>query len=434
MRSDYRMANEGRDRFISPPTVRDADLLLAGSEAARPGKAKPADRQRSIVKQQPTALIYRNALLPFSETFIKEQMIAYRRWRGVLIGRRDLRNLPLDGLDVRLLQPVRSYFLSRAWWRISRNFDAAPAPVVAMLRRERPSLLHVHFGVDALDAWPLARALDLPMLVTLHGYDINIERQWWEAGHWGKQFRLYPQRLLELAATPRVHFVAVSEAMRRRAIDFGIAPDKIAVRYIGVDVRRFAPHGRPIAEREPRVLFVGRLVEKKGCEYLIRALAKVQAIVPEVLLVIVGDGELKDQLQRLAQQLQVRADFRGARSSAEVQQELALARALCLPSVTAANGDAEGFGMVLLEAQASGVPVVTSAKGGADEGVCESVSGLTFIERDIDTLASHLIRVLTDDNIAKSMALAGPQFVAQKFDLVKCTHALEMLYDDIVKE
>jgi glycosyltransferase involved in cell wall biosynthesis len=434
MRSDRRTVGEERDRFISPSTDRDlGDLLATRSGAAHTGERGLADRRRSAAKPQPTALIYRNALLPVSETFIKEQMIAYRRWRGVLIGRRNLHNLSLEGLDVRLLLPVRSYFLSRAWWRMSRNFDAAPAPVIAMLRREAPSLLHVHFGVDALDAWPLARVLNVPMLVTLHGYDINIERQWWEAGHWGKQFRRYPQRLLELAARPRVHFVAVSEAMRRRAIDFGIAPEKISVRYIGVDISRFTPQGRPIVERERRVLFVGRLVEKKGCEYLIRAMAKVQAAVPDALLVIAGDGDLNNPLQRLTQQLQVRAEFRGALSSAKVQQELALARALCLPSVTAANGDAEGFGMVLLEAQASGVPVVTSAKGGSDEGVCDGVSGLTFIERDIDTLVLHLITILTNDNIAKSMSLAGPQFVARKFDLSKCTQALEMLYDDMAE-
>jgi glycosyltransferase involved in cell wall biosynthesis len=382
---------------------------------------------------RPTVLVYRDALLPLSETFIKEQMMAYRRWRGVLIGRRDLNSLPLDGLEIRLLRPPRPSIVDRAWRQICRDLGVIPASLIGMLRREAPSLLHVHFGPDAIEAWPLARALDLPMLVTLHGYDINIERQWWEAGHWGKQFRRYPRRLLELAAQPRVRFVAVSKATRRRAIDFGIAPDKVSVRYIGIDVRRFTPRGRPIAERERRVLFVGRLVEKKGCEYLIRAMAKVQATVPDVLLVIAGDGDLKDQLQRLAQQLRVRVAFRGGLSSADVQQELALARALCLPSVTAANGDAEGFGIVLLEAQASGVPVVTSARGGRDEGVCEGVTGLTFNERDIDTLASHLINILTDNNMAKSMALAGPKFVSHNFDVLRCTRALEMLYGEMAE-
>jgi glycosyltransferase involved in cell wall biosynthesis len=381
----------------------------------------------------PTVLVYRADLLALSETFIKEQMLAYRRWRGVLIGRRLLDKLSLEGLDVRLLRPSRSPLFSRAWWRICRGLDAAPRPVVRKLKEEKPLLLHAHFGLDAVEAWPLARALDIPMLVTLHGYDIHISREWWERCDWGKPYRAYPRRLLALAASPRVRFVAVSEATRRRAVDFGIDPEKIAVRYIGVDVQQFAPRGRPIAERERRVLFVGRLVEKKGCEYLIRAAAQVKIAAPDVRFIVVGDGDLKADLQRLARQLHAPVEFRGGLPSALVREELALAKVLCLPSVTAANGDAEGLGLILLEAQASGVPVVTSARGGRDEGVCDGVTGLTFKERDVDALARHLLTILTENNIAASMAAAGPRFVSHKFDLRRCTEALEMLYDDMAR-
>jgi glycosyltransferase involved in cell wall biosynthesis len=136
-------------------------------------------------------------------------------------------------------------------------------------------LLHAHFGVDAITAWPVAKALDLPMIVTLHGYDINICRKWWEAGYGGRVMRKYPSRLLDLAKEPRVRFIAVSEAVRRRAMSYGIPAEKLRVHYIGVDTKKFAPGDRSVVERERRVLFVGRLVEKKGYEYLIRASALV---------------------------------------------------------------------------------------------------------------------------------------------------------------
>jgi glycosyltransferase involved in cell wall biosynthesis len=181
------------------------------------------------------------------------------------------------------------------------------------------------------------------------------------------------------------------------------------------------------------VLFVGRLVEKKGCEYLIKAAALVTRIVPDARFVVVGDGALKDSLTILARKLGVQVEFRGALSSAQVQTELAEARVLCLPSVTAANGDAEGFGLILLEAQASGVPVVTSAKGGKDEGVRDGETGLTFDERDVDALARWLVKILTDDKIATSFALAGPKFVSQTFDIRLCTQALETLYDSMAR-
>ena len=380
-----------------------------------------------------TVLVYRSYLLPWSETFIKEQVLALRRWRGVLIGMRQLHQLSLEGLDIRMLRSENPTFARRLHWKISKSLGMVPGPTTKHLRRERPSLLHAHFGVDAITAWPIAKALDLPMLVTLHGYDININRDWWEAGHGGPALRKYPSRLLKLAYHPRVHFIAVSDAIQRRAISYGIPPEKILVKYIGIDRSRFAPGGRSIVERIRRVLFVGRLVEKKGCEYLIRAFAKVQAFVPDAQLVIVGDGPLRQTLENLAGKLGIQADFRGVLSNDEIVKELRSARVFCLPSVTAENGDAEGLPIVLLEAQASGVPVVSSARGGT-EGISNGVTGNVFPERDVDKLRIHLVDVLTDDKVALSMAEAGPPFVTKKFDIVQCTEALEETYDLAAQE
>ncbi len=379
-----------------------------------------------------TVLVYATNLLPWSETFIREQMLALRRWRGLLIGMRQLHQLSLSGLDTCVLRPEEPNFIDRLRWKLSKSLGTIPASTIRRLQRERPSLLHAHFGVEAVKAWPIAKALDLPMLVTLHGYDINIDREWWEAGQGGDAARNYPIRLLELAKHPRVRFIAVSEVIRHRAISYGIPEGKIALQYIGVDTSQFVPGGRPIIERALRVLFVGRLVEKKGCEYLIRAFAKVQEAVPDARLVIVGDGELREPLRQLAEELEVRAEFRGSLPSTDVRQELRLARVLCLPSVTAANGDAEGFGIVLLESQASGVPVVTSAMGGATEGIRNGITGFAFRERDVSTLSTRLIRLLTDHATATSFAAAGPEFVAENFDLRQCTEGLEALYDKVL--
>lgn len=335
---------------------------------------------------------------------------------------------------MRLLRPEQPNVIDRVRWKLSDARAALPRSAASPLAEDHASLVHAHFGVEGVKVWPIAQALDLPMLITLHGYDINIKREWWEAGNGGRAMRSYPTRLLRLAAERRVHFIAVSEAVRRRAISFGIPEEKISVHYIGVDTSKFAPGGRPIAERERRVLFVGRLVEKKGCEYLIRAFATVGEEVPDARLVIVGDGPLRDPLQRLAQALNVRAEFRGALSSAGVSQELHAAKVFCLPSVRAANGDAEGFGLVLLEAQASAVPVATSALGGSTEGIQDGITGFSFRERDVARLALHLIRILTDNALATSLAAAGPTFVAEKLDLLRCTADLEALYDSVLAQ
>ncbi len=379
-----------------------------------------------------TVLVYRNELLPVSETFIKEQILALEDWRAVLVGRKRLNELPLDDLNVRIVGAASPAFSSRVSWKAHRLLRSIPSHIKRSLEAEAPCLVHAHFGPDALDAWPLARALNLPMLVTLHGYDINTYRDWWEAGKGGPAMRTYPRRLLKLVEQPCVGFIAVSEAIRQRAIEFGIPGEKITVNYIGLDTSKFAPGSIPIAQRPAHVLFVGRLVEKKGCRYLIEAMSAVQKDVPDARLIVVGDGPLRYSLEQLAQRIGVNVDFRGAQSSAYVKRELNAARVFCLPSVTAESGDAEGFGLVLLEAQASGVPVVTSARGGAAEGIREGVTGYRFAEGDIEILAAKLISLLKENKILRQMSEEGSRYVAQEFDLTHRARQLEILYDAAV--
>jgi glycosyltransferase involved in cell wall biosynthesis len=374
-----------------------------------------------------TVLVYRNELLPVSETFIKEQILALGDWRAVLVGRKRLDQLPLDDLDVRIIGAASSAFFSRLLWKAQRLLHIVPSRIKRSLEADAPCLVHAHFGPDALDAWPLARALNLPMLVTLHGYDINTYRDWWEGGKGGPAMRTYPRRLLQLAGHPRVGFIAVSEAIRRRAIELGIPGEKITVSYIGIDTSKFTPGPVPIAQRPPHVLFVGRLVEKKGCRYLIEAMSAVQKHVPAARLVVVGDGPLRQSLEQFAQRLGVDADFRGARSSAYVKQELDAARVFCLPSVTAESGDAEGFGLVLLEAQACGVPVITSARGGSTEGLQEGQTGFAFAEADVDRLSNLLNNAIHGSSGFVSERVR--QFVTTRFDIKRTTKGLEMAYD-----
>jgi glycosyltransferase involved in cell wall biosynthesis len=369
----------------------------------------------------PLVLVYRSDILPQSETFIKEQMLAYRNWRGLLIGRHLLHQLSLDGLEINLL--AKGGPKARVLQRFGLGLGA--------LRKMRPRLLHAHFGPEAVTAAPLGRALRLPMLVTLHGYDINIDREWWENGYGGEAMRSYPRRLLELAARPYIHFTAVSHALRSRAIAFGIPPQKVTVNYIGVDTDKFVPGPTPLYERSPRVLFVGRLVEKKGCEFLLRAMQIVRRHVPGAELAIIGDGPLRAELEILAGTFGGHTRFCGALPPHGVKRELDNTRVFCLPSIRAANGDAEGFGLVLLEAQAAGVPVVSSAFGGAREGILHEQSGYCFAEKDIDALSKHLTDLLIHPDRAAAMGLAARRFVSAAFNIRKCTETLEHLYSQI---
>ena len=377
-----------------------------------------------------TVLVYRSVLLPYSEVFIRSQLAAYGAWRAILVGRQLVHELPLDGLELRLLGPRPTSATARLFAKI--RYAVGWPEGAGVLRYERPDLLHAHFGPDAVEAAPLARCLGLPMVITLHGFDVMTDRGWWERGHRGLSMRNYPRALLRLAQSPDVRFVAVSRAAQSAAVAFGIPREKVDVHYIGIDTDKFRPGATPIEARQPRVIFVGRLVEKKGCEYLVRAMPIVAAQVPDAELLIVGDGPLRPQLAALARELNVKVRFVGARTQDELIEDLDQARVLCLPSVRARNGDAEGFGLVLLEAQASGVPVVSSAIGGAEEGLLDGLTGFRFPERDTAALATRLINVLNDDILARRLANEAPRFVKRHFDIRRCTRELENFYDSLV--
>jgi glycosyltransferase involved in cell wall biosynthesis len=377
-------------------------------------------------------LVHRADALPYSETFIQQQMQACTRWQPVLVGTRPVPGgLPLDGLQVAHLRRADS---GRRLPQLWRALGLSAPGVLAQLRAQQADLVHVHFATDAVALWPSLRRLGLPVLVTLHGYDIHTHRQWWEAGHGGRLGRRYPRALLRMGAHPQVQFVAVSQAVREAAVRYGLDPHKLHVHHIGVDLQRFAPSAPDVGARMPRVLFVGRLVEKKGVQHLLDAFAAVQAQLPSAQLAVVGDGPLRARLQAKAQQLGLSVEFLGRLEPAAVRAEFARARVFCLPSVTAADGDAEGLPIVIMEAQAMGVPVVTSARGGATEGILDGASGFAFAEGDVPALTQALLRLLAEPALAATMGQRARRWAEQHFDLAACTAGLEARYDACLHE
>lgn len=379
------------------------------------------------------AVILKLDVLPPSETFVYEQARALQRFEPTLAGlERSSPSHPLNDMKVAILH-AGPRPRSASWrWRLARRLGWEPRLIARWLASQEPSILHVHFGVDLVRLWPALRLLNLPIATTLHGYDIQTRAEWWDSGRAGPEMIGYYDRLRQVAQDPRIHFVAVSKAVEARALAVGIPADKIAVRYIGVDTQRFRPEGPPVGERPPVVLFVGRLVEKKGCEWLLGAARQVQASVPGLEVRIAGFGPLEESLRQQAASLGVTARFLGRLEPRQIREELARARAFCLPSVRAESGDAEGFGIVLMEAQAAGVPIVTSACGGRDEGMVHGATGFAFAERDTPALAEHLTRLMTDDEIATRFGHAARAFAVEHFDLVRCTAKLEVLFEELL--
>lgn len=308
---------------------------------------------------------------------------------------------------------------------LSYTMMRRPAALRHALRRHDLALLHAHFGVEGVYAVKLAEALGVPLVTTLHGFDVSLTRarllgsgkvSWINYAIWCHQ----------LFASGAV-FVCVSEHVRRCAVDWGYPADRLIVLPIGVDVEMIQPVA--LVER-PRILHVARLVEKKGTGDLLRAFAAVRRAVPGAELVIVGSGPLRTRLMALARELGVTAAVRflGAQPYAETLRWMAESRLLCLPSVTAASGDQEGLGMVLLEAGATGRPVIGTDHGGIPEAVIDGETGFLVPERDVAGLTERIVTLLRDPDLCERLGRAGRDLVVTRFNLRTQTGKLESLY------
>jgi colanic acid/amylovoran biosynthesis glycosyltransferase len=366
-----------------------------------------------------SVIIYRDGLLPLSETFIRSQVRSMTRFTGVYAGCRRIPGLDLSGNPAVILRGKR---FGRVRETIFKEFGRANN-FVKELKQYEPSLLHAHFGPDGAVALPLAQSLKIPVVVTFHGFDANLTNEALRETHWGKRYL----RRRDALKRDGAQFIAVSDFIARRLISQGFPADKVHVHYIGVDTDQF--RCRTDRKREDIVLFVGRLVEKKGCEHLVRAMANVQRSVPDCGLIIIGDGPLRGELESLAASQLQEFRFLGAQPEDVVRDWMAKAAVFCGPSVVAKSGDAEGFGIVFIEAQASGLPVVSFASGGIPEAVAHGVTGYLAPEKDVGALSNYLVELLKDDATRLKFSSAGRERVKNGFDLKVQTAKLEQIYE-----
>ena len=371
-------------------------------------------------------LIFRELLLPPSETFVLAQASALERYRPVFCGLIDVpRSLPVP-TPIRLTQ--RDAPLSRYRVEAYRRLFWAPS-FHQRVRLARPALIHSHFAVDAVDTLGMQSGLSVPLVVTLHGFDVSASDQDFARNRSGRRFLKRRPKLWQTAS----YFVCVSKAIREIALRAGYPDEKLVVRYIGIDCEKFSP--APVSGRETGlILFVARLVEKKGCEYLIRAAAHIRERGRNARLVIIGDGPLRGQLEALAATLKVPAEFLGVQRPEVVREWMQRAWVLCNPSVTAANGDTEGLGMVFAEAQATGLPVVSTLHGGIPEVVRDGQTGLLARERSVEELAAHLERMLMNQAFWDSCSERAQAWIRDQFDIRRCTVGLESIYDEALSQ
>jgi colanic acid/amylovoran biosynthesis glycosyltransferase len=312
----------------------------------------------------------------------------------------------LDGLDPR--------HHGKAAWNLVAYHTA-----VSILRAAGFDVLHCQFGTQGPAAERVLRLarLDVPLVTSFRGADLTrtLQRQ--------------PRRFDHLLRNGDL-FLPVSDGFRQRLIAAGAPPERVVVHRSGIDLRRFPFSPRPPDEAVPRLLFVGRLTEKKGVEYLLEALGLLVASGREVELSVIGDGPLKGALEEQGRGLGLahHVRFEGARPHDEVVAALRRSHALVAPSVTAADGDQEGIPNVLKEAMACGLPVVGTHHSGIPELIEDGVNGFLAPERDGAALAEQIARLLDDPARWPSLGAAARRRIAQEYDTERLNDELVRFY------
>jgi colanic acid/amylovoran biosynthesis glycosyltransferase len=284
-------------------------------------------------------------------------------------------------------------------------------------------VIYCHFGHVAERARRLRRVglFAGPLVAVFHALDVTVLV---DGAHTYRKLFEEADRLLPISA----HW-------SRRLLELGAPAAKIDVRHMGIDCGAFEYRPRSLVPGQlARVVSIGRLVEKKGFSYGIRAVASAEKALGQPLdYHLIGDGPLRAELEALARAegLADRVTFHGSKRSDEVVALLSNAHILMAPSVTASNGDMEGIPMVLMEAMAQGMPVVSTFHSGIPELVQNGRSGVLVPERDVPALASALAALVRTPEVWPSLQSHARQTVEAEFDSERLTLGLEQLFGEI---
>lgn len=336
----------------------------------------------------------------------------FRRWENLATHSGGILNrLRADPLNY-LLVPL---FLIGQLWALIR-----------LLCRKRFALIHAHWlipqGLIAAMGLTFTRR-QIPLVCTSHGGDLFALS--------GMLF----QRLKRWVIGRSRAVTVVSRAMKTLVVDMGVAAEKVQVISMGVDLRhRFTPDATAKRSRG-ELLFVGRLVEKKGLKILLEAMPKVLAKYPAIRLSVAGAGPLEGEMRELASEMGIsgQVDFLGMVSQSELPVMYRRATLAVFPFLVAKSGDQEGFGLVQVEAMGCGCPVIAGDLPAIHDSVAHGETGLLAPPGNPDGLAETILRALNDSNLCLRLAREARKKVVEQFDWEVIAEKYAGLYDNLIR-
>ncbi len=357
---------------------------LSLEQDARPAPRVSSRRHRDNTTRSQGKAGTRIALITqlrnvYSETFIRNHM----EWLPADVHFFHLRKPPAAMLDNRgvlsLPRRVATAVLESA--EVDTTLSGSRA-FGRYLKRHRFDCMLAEFGPVGVQVMDACRLAGIPLVVHFHGFDAYrqpiIER--------------YGDRYREMFAYASA-IVVVSRDMYARLLALGAPEEKLHFNPCGVDLHDF--RGAAPAKAPPHFLAVGRFVDKKAPYLLLHAFARAYAQCPNIRLTMVGDGVLLPACKEIVRLLKIdaRVDFPGVRPPREIAARMRLVRGMIQHSITASDGDSEGTPVSVMEAGASGLPVIATRHGGIVDAVIDGKTGILVAEGDVDGMAEAIVEL-----------------------------------------
>ncbi len=371
----------------------------------------------------------------YCSTFLKPEMMhlyrqvtSLRRTQTFIMTKKveHTRRFPFH--DIERIPRPRTNLVRHGWMKFVQREPALVyrgeyKMLVSILARRGADMMHIYFGHAGVHLLPFIRAWDKPCLVSFHGMDVARNPQ--VANYAGKLRQLFEEVPVVLAR---------SQSLAQRLINFGCPPEKIRLNRTGIPLADFTYKGRtfPI-DGNWRVLQACRLIDKKGVASAISAFAIFAKKFPSAEFFIAGKGPLQEELETLAQQLGVagKVHFVGFLGQRALRDFYARGHMFIHPSETPPDENQEGVPNSILEAMATGLPVIATRHGGIPEAVTDEVNGFLSEERDAESLARSMIALASSPDAYARMSAAAHEAVAQHYDQEVTVRALEDVYEEV---
>jgi len=354
------------------------------------------------MNQSKVCVAYPNKNTTFSETFIRNQirfinpdhLLTGGKWPFLHNGHRSIFSFPLNITLVRV-------FFKRLFPKYYHQFFTYA--LKRFLRKYCIGFVLAEYGPVGAMIQDACYSVGVKLVVHFHGYDASHQKT-------VEKFKNYYLKFNKQAS----NVIVVSQLMQRRLQDMGIQEEKFLLNPYGVDTTFF--EFNEVSDEEVFIA-VGRFTAKKSPLTTIKAFSRVLETHPNATLVMIGDGELRDDVHKLVGELSLQNAvlLKGILSPEEIRIELRKARCFVQHSVTSADGDQEGLPVSILEAMSTGLPIVSTRHAGIPEAVIHDENGFLVEEGDEEGMAVFMKELLAKDELPKKMGRRSREIILERF-------------------